>query len=106
MNENLEAEIVSLIKELQKKNMHQNNTKILDEIINTQRPYYGKSGLGYKKTYTEKGSSSLTKRKEEDHPIRRTQNQQSVVGRTQEEDYRRSVSQRRPSTFRDQIIFN
>jgi predicted RNase H-like nuclease (RuvC/YqgF family) len=48
MKESLEAEIVSLRKELQKKDMQQNNTKILDEIINSQRPYYDKSGLGYK----------------------------------------------------------
>jgi hypothetical protein len=52
--------------------MHQKKTKILDEIINTQRPYYEKFGLGYKQTYTEKVSSSMTTRKEEDHPLRRT----------------------------------
>jgi hypothetical protein len=67
IKESLEAEIVSLRKELQKKDIQQNfgnNTKILDEIINSQRPCYDKSGLGYKKTHTEKGSSSMTTGKE------------------------------------------
>jgi hypothetical protein len=36
----------------------------LDEIINSQRPCYDKSGLGYKQTHTEKGSSSITTEKE------------------------------------------
>jgi hypothetical protein len=40
IKEILEVEIVSLRKELQKKDMQQNNTKILDEIISTQRTYY------------------------------------------------------------------
>jgi hypothetical protein len=38
MIESLEAEIVTLRKDLQKKDMQQNNTKILDEIISNQRP--------------------------------------------------------------------
>jgi uncharacterized protein YigA (DUF484 family) len=54
IKESLEAEIVSLRKELQKKDMQQNNTKILDEIISSQRPYYDKSGLGYKQMHTER----------------------------------------------------
>jgi hypothetical protein len=35
--ENLEAEIVTFIKDLQKKNI-QNNSKVLNDIINSQRP--------------------------------------------------------------------
>jgi hypothetical protein len=54
---NLEAEIVTLRKYLQKKNM-QNNSKVLDEIISSQRPNHDKSRLGYNQT--EKGSSSKT----------------------------------------------
>jgi hypothetical protein len=46
---NLEAEIVTLRKDLQKKNM-QNNSKVLDDIINSQRPNHDKSGLGYNQT--------------------------------------------------------
>jgi hypothetical protein len=52
----LEAEIVALRKDIQKKNM-QNSSKVLDDIINSQKSHLDKSGLGYNQT--EKGSSSL-----------------------------------------------
>jgi chromosome segregation ATPase len=55
--ENLEAEIVTLRKDLQKKNM-QNNSKVLNDIISSQRPNHDKFILGYNQT--EKGSSSKT----------------------------------------------
>jgi hypothetical protein len=51
----LEAEIVTLIKDLQMKDMQENNTRILDEIINSQRTYFEKSELEYNQV--EKGSS-------------------------------------------------
>jgi hypothetical protein len=54
---NLEAEIVTLRKDIQKKNM-QNSSKVLDDIISSQKSYLDKSGLGYNQT--EKGSSSKT----------------------------------------------
>jgi predicted RNase H-like nuclease (RuvC/YqgF family) len=41
---NLEAEIVTLRKDLQKKNMH-NNSKVLDDIIRSQNPHHDKSRL-------------------------------------------------------------
>jgi hypothetical protein len=53
----LEAEIVTLRKDRQKKNM-QNNSKVLNDIINSQKPYHDKSGLGYNQT--ENGSNSKT----------------------------------------------
>jgi hypothetical protein len=46
---NLEGEIITLRKDLQKKNM-QNNSKFLDDIISTQRPNHDKYGLGYNQT--------------------------------------------------------
>jgi hypothetical protein len=46
MVEILEARIVTLRKDLQKKDIQQNSTKILDDIINNQSPYYDKSGIG------------------------------------------------------------
>jgi hypothetical protein len=58
---NLEAEIVTLRKDLQKKNM-QNNSNILDEIINSKKSHHDKSGLGYNQT--EKRSLSKTKEQE------------------------------------------
>ena len=52
-----EAELVTLRKDLQKKNM-QNRSKILDNIISSQRPNHEKYGIGYNQT--ENGSSSKT----------------------------------------------
>jgi hypothetical protein len=57
----LEAEIVTLRKDIQKKNM-QNSSKVLDDIISSQKSYLDKSGHGYNQT--EKGSSSKTTEKE------------------------------------------
>jgi hypothetical protein len=58
---NLEVEIVTLRKDIQKKNM-QNSSKVLDDIINSQKSHLEKTGLGYNQT--EKGSSSKTTEKE------------------------------------------
>ena len=60
----MEAEIVTLRKDLQKKDMHQNNTRIFDNIIKIQRPYYYKSIVGYNQTQTDKVSSSQMIEKE------------------------------------------
>jgi hypothetical protein len=57
----LEAEIVTLRKDLQKKNM-QNNSKVLNDIISNQKPHHDKCGLGYNKK--EKGSISKTTEQE------------------------------------------
>jgi endonuclease III-like uncharacterized protein len=54
---NLEAKVVTLRKYLQQKNM-KNSSKVLDNIINSQRPHHDKSGLGYNQI--ERGSSSKT----------------------------------------------
>jgi hypothetical protein len=43
---NLEAKIVTLRKDIQKKNM-QNSSKVLDDIINSKKSHLDKSGLGY-----------------------------------------------------------
>jgi hypothetical protein len=61
---NLEAKIVTLRKDLQNKNM-QNNSKVLDVIIKSQKSHHDKFGLGYNQT--EKGSSSK-KTKQETYP--------------------------------------
>jgi hypothetical protein len=50
MIEGLEVEIVTLRKDLHDEDMQQNNTKILDEIIVNQSPYYYISRLGYNHT--------------------------------------------------------
>jgi hypothetical protein len=116
---NLEEEIVTLRKDIQKKNM-QNNSKILDDIINSQKSYLDKSGLGYNQT--EKGSSYKTTEQErnpkcyaetikgdrkiykEDHrdtsPPRRFrfQNQQQTYRPQEEDGFIRAPSFRRSST--------
>jgi hypothetical protein len=52
---NLEEEIVTLRKDIQKKNM-QNNSKFLNDIISSQKPHHDNSELGYNQK--EKGLSS------------------------------------------------
>ena len=46
---NLEAEVVTLRKDIQNKNM-QNSSKVLDDIINSKKSHLDKSGLGYNQT--------------------------------------------------------
>jgi hypothetical protein len=46
---NLEAEVVTLRKEIQKKNMW-NISKVLDDIINSQKSHLDQFGLGYNQT--------------------------------------------------------
>ena len=58
---NLEAEFVTLIKDIQKKNM-QNSLKVLDDIISSQKSHFDKTRLGYNQT--EKGSSSKETKQE------------------------------------------
>jgi hypothetical protein len=96
--EGLEAEIVTLRKDLQKKDMQQNNTKILDNIINSQRPYYERSGLGYNQTQTEKGSSSKMIEQEAEprsyaEIVRGPSKEEDM--KTQGEDYRDTAPPRR-----------
>jgi hypothetical protein len=123
---NLEAEIVTLRKDIQKKNM-QNISKVLDGIISSQKSHLKKFGLGYNQT--EKGSSSKTTEQEtnpksyaetikgdrnmykEDYrgtpPPRRFrfQNQQQTDRPQEEEGFIRAPSFRRSSTPRYQTIF-
>ena len=54
---NLEAKIVTLRKDIQNKNM-QNSSKVLDDIINSQKSHLDESRLRYNQT--EKGSSFKT----------------------------------------------
>jgi hypothetical protein len=58
---NLEAEVVTLIKDIQKKNMH-NRSKVLNDIINSKKSHLDNSGLGYDST--ENGSRSKTTEQE------------------------------------------
>ena len=51
--------------EKQHQQKYEKSTSILDQILNNQRPTIDKSGLGYKETIYEKGSSSKTAVNEE-----------------------------------------
>ena len=57
----MEVEIVTLRKDLQKKNMH-NISKVLNDMLNSQKPYHDKSGLGFNQI--ENGSNSKTTEQE------------------------------------------
>jgi hypothetical protein len=121
----LEVKIVTLRKDIKKKNM-QNSSKVLDDIINSKKSHLDKSGLGYNQT--EKGSSSKTIEQEtnpksyaetikgdrkmykEDYrdtpPPRRFifQNQQQIDRPQEEEGFIRAPSFRISSTPRYQTI--
>ena len=57
----LEAEIVDLRKTVEKSNKFLNSSRILDEILESQRSPYDKSGLGYKKEATHAEARTLKK---------------------------------------------
>jgi hypothetical protein len=73
--------------------MQQNNTKVLDEIISSQRPYYDKSGLGYNQI--EKGSSSKTTEQRSYAETVRGSPKKEEGKRNQEEYYRDTAPPRR-----------
>jgi hypothetical protein len=73
----LEEEILTLRKDLQKKNM-QNNPKVLDDIINTKKPHHDKFGLGYNQTEKE----SISKTTEQKHIQKDMQKQSKGIGRS------------------------
>jgi hypothetical protein len=118
----LEAEIVTLRKDIQKKNI-QNIPKALDDIINSQNSHFDKTRLGYNQT--EKGSSSKTTEQEtyvetikgdkniykedcrDTCPPRRFifQNQQLTDRPQEEEEFTRAPPFIRSSTPRYQTIF-
>jgi hypothetical protein len=57
----LEAEIVDLRKKVEKSNKFLNSSRILDEILESQRSPCDKSGLGYKKEATHAEASTSKK---------------------------------------------
>jgi hypothetical protein len=122
----LEVEIVTLRKDLQKKNM-KNNSKFLNDIMSSQKPHHDKSELGYNQI--ENGSISKTTEQEtypkiyaktikrdrkvykenyrDTPPLRifRFQNQQSKYWPHEEEEFIRVPPFKRSSTPRYQTNF-
>jgi len=70
-------------KYLQKQNMKQNSTKVLDKIIRSQRPYHDKYGLGYNQK--EKVSRSKTTKQRNDVEIVRGSLNKDECKRNQEQ---------------------
>ena len=58
---NLEADIVTLRKDIQKKNM-QNISKVLDDIISSKKSYLDKSELGYNQTEKDQAPRQQSKK--------------------------------------------
>ena len=61
--ENREAEIVSLKNKLQTKDIakgYENSSKVLEQIISNQKPFFDKTGIGYKQNNDETSSSMIT----------------------------------------------
>ena len=59
---NREAEIVSMKNKLQTEDIrksYENNFNIIEKIINNQKPFFDKTGIGYKQN-TDEASSSMT----------------------------------------------
>jgi hypothetical protein len=95
----LEAVIVTLRNDLQKKDMKQNNTRILENIINNKIPYYERYRLRYNQIHIEKGSSSRMIEKEiepriYEKTVRCPSNKEEDMN-TQEEYYRDTAPPRR-----------
>jgi hypothetical protein len=68
----LEAEIVDLRKKVEKSNKFLNSSKILDEILESQRSPYDKLGLGYKEEDTH--VEEITSKKHELSPSKKEDN--------------------------------
>jgi hypothetical protein len=68
----LEAEIVDLRKKVEKSNKFLNSSRILDEILEIQRPSCDKSGLGYKGEDTH--AEARTSKKHEVCPSKKEKN--------------------------------
>jgi hypothetical protein len=67
----------------------QNSSKVLDDIINSQKSYLDKSGLGYNQT--EKGSSSKTTEQETKSYAEKIKGDKKIY----KEDYRDTPPTRR-----------
>jgi hypothetical protein len=84
----LEAEIVDLRKKVEKSNKFLNSSKILDEILESQRSPYDKSGLGYKEEATHAEAS--TSKKHEVSPSKKEDNVSKQPSTQGKENFKRT----------------
>jgi hypothetical protein len=94
--ENLEKEIVTLRVEVNKLNKNLKISQVLENILNSQRPYSDKFGLGYKNVHFEEGSSSMTKE------TKQKSYAEVLKGRNHGQQESERNEYIRPSTFRKQ----
>jgi hypothetical protein len=59
--ENIDKEVVTLRFDVNKLINNLKISQVLENILNSQRPYSDKSGLGYKNVHFEESSSSMEK---------------------------------------------
>jgi hypothetical protein len=84
----LEDEIVDLRKKVEKSNKFLNSSRILDEILESQRSPYDKSGLGYKKEATHAEAS--TSKKHEVSPSKKEDNVAKQPSTQGKENFKRT----------------
>jgi hypothetical protein len=84
----LEAEIVDLRKKVEKSNKFLNSSRILDEILESQRPPCDKSGLGYKGEDTHDEAS--TSKKHEVSPSKKEDNVTKQPSTQDKEEFKRT----------------
>jgi hypothetical protein len=106
----LEAEIVDLRKKVWKSNKFLNGSLILDEILESQRSPYDKSGLGYKKEATHAEAS--TSKKHEVSPSKKEDNVAKQPSTQGKENFKRTKQGRHQEAIlgtpkqRYEIIFH
>jgi hypothetical protein len=98
--EKLEKEIMTLRVEVNKLNKNLKSSQVLENILNSQRPYSDKYGLGYKNVHFEEGSSSMTKE------TKQKSYAEVLKGRNHSQQESERNEYKRPSTFRQQRSFN
>jgi hypothetical protein len=84
----LEAEIVDLRKKVEKSNKFLNSSRILDEILECQRPSCDKSGLGYKGE--DKHAEASTSKKHEVSPSKKEDNVAKQPSTQGKENFKRT----------------
>jgi hypothetical protein len=84
----LEAKIVDLRKKVEKSNKFLNSLKILDELLESQRSPYHKSGLGYKEEATH--AEENTSKKHEVSPLKKEDNVAKKPSTQGKENFKRT----------------
>jgi hypothetical protein len=98
--EKLEKEITTLRVEVHKISKNLKSSQVLENILNSQRPYSDKYGLEYKNVHFEEGSSSMKK------STKQKCYAEGLKGRNHGQQESDRNEYRIPSTCRQQRSFN